>query len=133
MFALIYTSHAVQDCNKTMLMNILNTSIKNNAQNAITGVLIYREKKFIQLLEGQEKTITDLYQRIEQDKRHTNCEILHSSHIAERNIEQWSMGFLHVESGTLDYQYIDFITRLANKKFKHESAIFHQKLLNFAK
>lgn len=134
MFALIYTSDAVQDCDKSMLMNILNTSIKHNAQNEVTGVLLYREQKFMQLLEGEEKTVMDLYQRIAEDKRHTNCQILHSFNIAKRNVDQWSMGFLHVEADSqFNYQYVDFIMQLANQKFQDESAILHTELLNFAR
>ncbi|WP_093411154.1 BLUF domain-containing protein [Salegentibacter flavus] len=43
-----------------------------NNSHDITGVLLYSETNFFQLIEGEEKEIKDLYSRIEKDPRHRN-------------------------------------------------------------
>ncbi len=52
--------------------NLLNqVNIFNNSHD-ITGVLLFAETNFFQLIEGDEKVIKDLYTRIEKDLRHSD-------------------------------------------------------------
>lgn len=132
MHALLYISTASQGMDKQTLSHILDVSIKHNAQNDITGILLYRNQKFMQLLEGECQTIKALYDKITSDNRHSNCQLLHSFPIKKRNIDTWSMGFLLIEPDDLNYQYIDFVMHLMNNRFKAESAILHHSLMQFA-
>ncbi len=43
-----------------------------NNSHDITGVLLYAETNFFQLIEGEEEEIKSLYSRIENDSRHSN-------------------------------------------------------------
>ena len=45
--------------------------IQNNSLN-ITGILIYADGNFFQVLEGEKETIKTLFERIKKDKRHYN-------------------------------------------------------------
>ncbi len=72
MHELIYSSTTVQAMTPKSISALLLKSRTYNQTNAITGCLLYYGDAFIQLIEGDEKTVQDLYQRIIKDPRHTD-------------------------------------------------------------
>ena len=48
----------------------------------------------LQVLEGRDKTITLMLQRIEADRRHENMRIISDKEIEHRFFEDWSMGYV---------------------------------------
>ncbi len=72
----------------------------NNARHGITGLLLYHDGNFMQVLEGEEATIATVFKRIEMDGRHHGILTLYHKPIPERSFAQWSMGFKNAE--TLD-------------------------------
>lgn len=52
------------------LEEVLVTSRERNAAQEITGVLLVRQRHVMQILEGPEQAVSDLYRRIENDSRH---------------------------------------------------------------
>ena len=75
------------------IREILETAKAKNAQNGITGILIYCNKHFFQILEGDKDQVEDLFQSIASDPRHDNVIRLQSLFIEKRQFENWSMGF----------------------------------------
>lgn len=78
---------------ENQLLDILHSSRIHNAAVNISGVLLYSEGTFIQLLEGRDKIIDALYKRIQADERHTNVITLVNQTTDEKSFEQWLMGF----------------------------------------
>jgi hypothetical protein len=68
-----------------------------NQAHAISGILIYDQKKFFQYIEGPEKNIRRLMQNIAKDSRH---EILVNadSVIGERRFDGWGMRVLDLSN-----------------------------------
>ena len=93
MFELIYRSVAQPSITTTDVLAILNTSRKFNAQHDITGCLVFYNHEFVQILEGDKKTVQELYASIEKDKRHINVQLLDENEKAERIFPKWSMAF----------------------------------------
>ena len=62
---LIYISTAVKLMTDAELISILADSRDNNKLKNITGMLLYGDGTFIQVLEGGKKDITDTYHKIE--------------------------------------------------------------------
>jgi hypothetical protein len=79
--------------NAEKLTEILAISRKKNLENNITGMLLYAEGTFIQVLEGAEQDVLSTYQTITRDLRHKNLIKLVSAPIAKRVFPEWSMGF----------------------------------------
>jgi hypothetical protein len=90
---LVYVSIATDTLNMDDLRDILAVSRRNNAELDITGMLLYREGFFIQVLEGEEKPVIALYEKIKGDKRHGNVMLVSQKPVSYRTFEQWSMGF----------------------------------------
>ncbi len=56
MIQISYISTATKSMSQEDLEEILKTSRKNNAGSGITGMLLYMNNTFVQILEGEEKT-----------------------------------------------------------------------------
>ena len=84
----------------TDILNILEKSRKQNAENSITGILVYwaRTRQFMQVLEGSEKAIFDLYEDIKKDDRHKCLKLIYSGETPERCFSNWTIGFSKFES-----------------------------------
>lgn len=97
---IVYISSAVGPQTTTMTNAILKEAQAWNRANGVTGVLCQGQGVFLQALEGERSTVTQLYSRIYADQRHTNVEMLHCESIAERRYENWSMA--HVSLSDID-------------------------------
>jgi hypothetical protein len=93
---IVYLSSAVGPQTGTMTQAILKKSQAWNLANGVTGVLCQGQGVFLQALEGERKTVTELYTRICADQRHNNVEILHCESILERRYKNWSMALVNL-------------------------------------
>jgi len=82
----------------------------NNDRENVTGILVYHDDAFLQVLEGDETSVRKIFKRIEKDPRHAGLATLRSQKsFGERRIfGEWSMGFAdaannaHVLRGFVD-------------------------------
>lgn len=88
---LTYCSHAIPNVNYQNLKDILEKSQKNNTPLGITGLLCYGNGMFLQVLEGDRKFLSHTYNRIAQDERHYDTEIIEFVEIDYRHFGEWSM------------------------------------------
>ncbi|MGI4741607.1 MAG: BLUF domain-containing protein [Janthinobacterium lividum] len=70
-YHVLYSSRATSALTEDDLQALLGGSRTHNAQQQITGLLLYSDGRFVQLLEGPEAVIKALYARIQQDPHHT--------------------------------------------------------------
>jgi hypothetical protein len=89
---LLYASRATTEVGNDELLAILKKSRVNNLQCGVTGVLCYSGGVFLQVLEGGRGPVSQLYNRITQDKRHADVVLLAYEEIGERSFVSWSMG-----------------------------------------
>ncbi|MDE1941684.1 MAG: BLUF domain-containing protein [Betaproteobacteria bacterium] len=104
MLRLLYTSQALPAVNEDSVRDILQASRKNNAQQGITGVLVFGGRVFMQVLEGPEKCVLSTYLKITEDVRHSDCRIIHVTPAESRLFDQWTMGV--IECDPLEFQHI---------------------------
>ena len=91
---LVYLSSATGWCDGDVLEEILSVSRRNNARDSISGILIFHDGNFLQVLEGQKETVLSCYSRITRDRRHGGCLVLQSSAVPERLFGDWHMSSL---------------------------------------
>jgi hypothetical protein len=63
--------------------------------------LLYCEGFFIQILEGEKKTIGGLFNKITQDARHKDIRVITNGSSPKRYFPQWTMGFNYIEKKEL--------------------------------
>ncbi len=95
-YYLIYSSTMSLNCTEQELENILAVSRKNNVQKNITGILAYYKGNFIQLIEGEQEVIRNLYNTISNDFRHCFIEKILEGYASEKQFPNWSMAFKHL-------------------------------------
>ena len=91
--SLVYVSASTYLMTNEELEDILRKSRENNTQLGLTGMLVYYDGAFIQVLEGPEAAARRMYAHISQDPRHRRIITLLEEYIPERNFSDWSMGF----------------------------------------
>ncbi|MEQ9314505.1 MAG: BLUF domain-containing protein [Henriciella sp.] len=72
MYRLAYVSTAHANVESSDLQDILEAAIRNNSAANVTGVLLYNGVNFLQILEGAEKAVKSIYDRICTDARHNH-------------------------------------------------------------
>lgn len=64
-----------------------------NSSVHITGLLLYKESQFMQVLEGPDDAVRKVLEKIGADSRHHNMRLLAEKQTDTRQFGQWSMGF----------------------------------------
>jgi hypothetical protein len=98
---LIYTSVAMPGFVPADLRRILQVARHANAQRSITGMLIYSDNSFFQVLEGDEATVDALFTTIAADPHHKRVTMIIQEPIAKRDFSDWTMGFVEIEATEL--------------------------------
>ena len=102
MIELVYVSTAQPGMKDDDIKDILKTARKFNTANQISGCLLFHNNQFVQILEGEEGVVADLYSNIAKDDRHTDLLLLTKGEIEERVFPNWSMAFHELKSDNLN-------------------------------
>lgn len=94
---MIYCSQATHDIDPDELVGLLGHARARNEQAGLSGMLLYCNQSFLQMLEGDAEALTATYDRITDDERHTNLRVLMDAEVPDRMFPDWSMGFEHVD------------------------------------
>lgn len=98
---LIYTSAAVRHMSSADLAQILETSVRNNTRDGLSGMLLYHEGSFMQVIEGEETVLMATFHRIQRDARHGHVFMIEQGEIAERSFSHFTMGFRKLTASDL--------------------------------
>ncbi|RZL15740.1 MAG: BLUF domain-containing protein [Hymenobacter sp.] len=96
-YHVFYRSQATYFPNRAQLGEILDWSHTYNAQHGITGLLLYSEGRFMQVIEGTETAVVSLYDSIRQDSRHQHVFTLSEGPGPQRWFADWQMAFGYLE------------------------------------
>jgi hypothetical protein len=115
------------------LKEILKISRIRNEASGITGMLLYLDPFFMQVLEGEDSIIVQLFDRIKKDPRHHKTSPIYKEAIQDRRFGNWTMGFKQMSdeniegfSDVLQKTNSELLNIYPNKvcefldKFKHE-------------
>jgi hypothetical protein len=94
---LVYISAATQHPTDQELKNLLMGARERNKRRNITGLLIYKSRTFMQVLEGEQQQVHELFNKIKQDPRNNGMVKLIEQPIAKRDFAHWYMGFENLE------------------------------------
>ncbi|RYY03259.1 MAG: BLUF domain-containing protein [Gammaproteobacteria bacterium] len=98
MICMVYISSAILGLNDRQIANIVRTSQINNEQLGITGILLYNNGNFMQLIEGEEEKVEALYEKVRGDRRHTGVTLLLKEPITHKNFDNWVMGYRNIDN-----------------------------------
>ncbi len=136
MHLLIYASSAAELFSQDELEQLLEKARRNNHALGVTGMLLYKDGNFMQLLEGPKEAVIGLIRKIELDDRHRGIIRLLEREQPQREFADWSMGFKRLESasGARLPGHSDFLERpLNDERFRQDPSLALQLLLTFKK
>jgi hypothetical protein len=112
----VYTSTATRHLTDDDLAELLRQCVRNNERAGLTGLLLHRDGRFMQVLEGPDEAVEAVFAVIAADERHTVVRQLLDESIAARQFPAWSMGFRTVDDATARRLegYDDFLDRPAS-------------------
>jgi len=90
----VYMSTAVGVLRAEELDRIYLRAKSANSREAITGLMLFYEGVFLQVLEGPAAGVTSLMERIRRDRRHANLVVLESGAVDTRSFHQSRMHFI---------------------------------------
>lgn len=96
-YELAYESVAKKGLPTTDIDEILETSRVRNSKSGITGCLVYYNRRFIQVLEGDQHAIQELYQKIKKDDRHRQVRIIAENAVEKRTFPEWGMAYFPID------------------------------------
>ncbi|NMH88476.1 BLUF domain-containing protein [Flavivirga algicola] len=117
-----YISDSCQEESLNSLKVLYSKAKKNNSKYNITGILIYSNANFLQVLEGDQKSVDATFKRISLDTRHRNIFKVINIDIQQRIFEDYNFGFTIInDNNELNrlYEYLEWLRKadntLANK------------------
>lgn len=91
MQALVYVSTATSVPRPRLVDDIVSTARHVNPGLSITGMLLWSDRRFAQLIEGPPASLDLLYTRLLADPRHHDLRLLSRWTVPERLFPDWSM------------------------------------------
>ena len=112
-YHLAYVSSEAEPFSQLDLVELLAVARSTNAERDVTGLLLYREGCFFQVLEGNEFAVNKTFSEIECDPRHQDVRVLFKGESQSREFAEWQMGFLNLDGVDADQLrgFSDFLTR----------------------
>ncbi len=98
----MYRSQASRALHDVTLPPLLRKARLHNEHSRIGGLLLHAHGEFIQVLEGPEPALSQLYARIQADPRHYNVRTLAYGPIAERAFPDWRMAYAPANTTDLE-------------------------------
>jgi hypothetical protein len=107
-FQLGYVSAATRPMHREDLIDLLREARELNDRDGVTGLLLYQDGYFLQVLEGAETNVRNTFERISHDDRHHDVQILFEDETDARHYPDWSMGFQALDgSEWLEFPDVD--------------------------
>lgn len=93
LLSIVYLSTSTDLFSTGQLSALVTSSRTNNLLTHLTGMLLYRDGRFLQALEGPEALVRGRMAVIAADRRHADVKILLEERIGQRRFPHWTMGY----------------------------------------
>ena len=119
-----YVSRAAETMTQEALLSLLQQCLANNESSGVTGMLLYGNDTFLQVLEGDEAVLEAVIDKIRKDPRHSRIHFLYRKPLERRQYADWSMGFKRISAQGL--QAIGGLSEFREKDFNFDYLIEHE-------
>jgi len=124
MIQVSYLSRASESMSAEKLLALLLQSRTDNAKRGVTGMLLYGNETFLQVLEGDDAVVDDLVAWIKTDPRHGGIQVLSRRSVPNRQYSDWTMGFERVTDEGLTQ--IDGLRDFGEREFTFDYLATHE-------
>jgi len=79
---------------KSKLYKILVQARSANDKKDVTGLLVFCDGVFLQIIEGEREIVVDLMKKIEDDPRHKDIKVISDIDVNARTFSAWRMAYV---------------------------------------
>ncbi|WP_026837742.1 BLUF domain-containing protein [Gillisia sp. JM1] len=97
-YAISYVSSVNSNLTEDDILKVLKYTRNWNNDNGITGILLYSDGNFFQVLEGEKDLLKSLLSRIEKDERHYNVMVIFEKEVSETKFDDYQSDFISLDS-----------------------------------
>lgn len=97
-YAISYVSTANPNLSEDQIEEALTFSKNWNNDNNITGILLYSQGNFFQVLEGDKTLLESLFSRIKTDERHYDVTTIFEKEVEETKFKDYETDFISLDS-----------------------------------
>lgn len=90
---LIYSSAAATNFTEAEVTSVLAAARSKNSVHDVSGMLLFVDGSFLQVLEGPTNAVDAIFETISSDSRHSQIVTIIRETIARRDFSDWSMGY----------------------------------------
>lgn len=98
LFQIVYTSTATDSFSRGDLQAMLKGSVQRNKLAGITGLLLFKDGCFMQVLEGEEPAVKTLFGKISRDPRHHHVITLVQEPKPQRDFPDSTMAYRDLDT-----------------------------------
>lgn len=112
-YAISYVSTASEQLTETEIKKTLEFSKNWNTDHDITGILLFSEGNFFQVLEGDKELLQNLFERIKSDSRHYNVMRIFGKEIDNAKFTGYAANFITVDSQFTEKDFGRYLSKIA--------------------
>ena len=124
-YCIVYVSEATVLLGEPELLRLLQQARAEHEQASLTGVLLYSEGQFLQVLEGPTEPVREFFARIAADPRHCKLEVLADGPRPARDFSHWHFSTLLPERYDQLPNYRPLPQLLATTETTHVYSLLH--------
>ncbi len=91
-FHMVYASACGPRFSEAKLLERIEQGRKRNRDQGVTGMLLFADKTFFEVLEGPRPVLDALFAQVSRDPRHDNVMKLFEGPVSRRAFKEWSVG-----------------------------------------
>ncbi len=97
-YAISYVSTVDKDVTENDIQNALDYSKSWNNDHDISGILLYSQGNFFQVLEGDKEVLKKLFSNIKNDKRHYDIIKIFEKEVADVKFDTYQVDFISLDA-----------------------------------
>ncbi|WBL27377.1 BLUF domain-containing protein [Zunongwangia sp. HGR-M22] len=122
-WAVCYVSSAAPSLNEKDVDKILSWTQSWNAEHKLTGLLLYSDGNFFQVIEGEMNTVKNLFNNICNDTRHHNLIKIFYKEIEKNSFEFYESNFISKRSKNLNHEDVPYLKCLKTLDQSSQKAV----------
>lgn len=111
-YAISYVSTVSSSLYDEEIQEALHFSKNWNNDNSITGILLYSQGNFFQVLEGDQEKLKKLFQRIKDDERHYDIITIFEKEVEAQKFDEYDAGFISLDSRYDSRDFERYLTQI---------------------
>ena len=111
-YAISYVSTVSSSLYDEEIQEALHFSKNWNNDNSITGILLYSQGNFFQVLEGDQEKLKKLFQRIKDDERHYDIITIFEKEVEAQKFDEYNAGFISLDSRYDSRDFERYLTQI---------------------